>query len=326
MQDITDLGFWGVISRFGGPDVYWTEYFRVHRDSRLDPFILSSIKCNPTGRPAAAQILGDDIPSLVRAARELQHHPIAAVDLNLGCPASIVYRKGAGGGLLRRLDVVEAILGALREAVTIELTVKTRVGFDSPNNFDKLLDLFEKHSIDLVTVHGRTVAQGYSGEVNYDLIARAAARLSCPVLANGDICSAEQALTVLAQTGASGIMIGRGAVQNPWLFEQIRQQHRGQLARRPTGREVLSYVHALWEAKSVPGTPEKLQTQGMKKLLNFIAPGVFPASPFLAEIRRTTTRADFFHVCETYLDHDHPLDLLARISHGISAVHDIRAN
>jgi tRNA-dihydrouridine synthase B len=309
MQDITDLGFWSVISRLGGPDLYWTEYFRVHRDSRLDPFILESICRNPTGQPAAAQIMGEDIPSLVRAAKELQQHPVAAVDLNLGCPASIVCRKGAGGGLLRQLDKVEAILGALRNVVAIPLTVKTRLGFDSPDDFDRLLALFEKHSIDLVTVHGRTVTQGYSGAVRYDLIGRAAVRLSSPVLANGDVCSAGQALAVIAQTGASGVMIGRGAVRNPWLFEQIRQQHRGHPWRHPTGREVLAYIHALWDVKCLPDTPERLQAQGMKKLLNYIAPGVSPASPFLAEIRRTATKADFFRVCEIYLSHDRPLDL-----------------
>src|ERR1051325_11947836 len=101
MQDVTNRAFWALMAQYGGPDLYWTEYFRVHRDSRLEPWILESVVDNPTGRPAIAQLIGNDIPSLVRAAKELQEYPIAAVDLNLGCPAPVVYRKCAGGGLLR---------------------------------------------------------------------------------------------------------------------------------------------------------------------------------------------------------------------------------
>src|SRR6185436_18043358 len=103
MQDVTTLVFWRLTARYGGADVYFTEYFRVHPDSRLEKDILESITDNPTGRPVAGQMIGNDIPSLVRTARELQRHPVAAIDLNLGCPAPIVYRKCAGGGLLRDL-------------------------------------------------------------------------------------------------------------------------------------------------------------------------------------------------------------------------------
>jgi tRNA-dihydrouridine synthase len=98
MQDVTDLPFWRLMANYGGADLYFTEYFRVHATSNLDKNILYSITENPTGKPAIAQMIGNDIPSLVRTARELQQYPIAAVDLNLGCPAPVVYRKCAGGG------------------------------------------------------------------------------------------------------------------------------------------------------------------------------------------------------------------------------------
>src|SRR5207302_4836474 len=132
MQDVTDLPFLKLIAGYGGADVYFTEYFRVHATSRLEKHILQSITENPTGRPIIAQMIGNDIPSLVRTARELQEYPIVAVDLNLGCPAPVVYRKCAGGGLLREPQRVAAILGALRDAISIKFTVKTRIGFDSP--------------------------------------------------------------------------------------------------------------------------------------------------------------------------------------------------
>lgn len=309
MQDVTDLAFWRVMARYGGADVYWTEYFRVHADSRLEKWILESVTRNPTGRPVIAQMIGNDIPALVRTARELQQHAVAAIDLNLGCPAPVVYRKCAGGGLLREPAKIDAILGALRETITIPFTVKTRIGFDSPAVFDELLALFAKHSIDLLTVHGRTVAQMYRPGVRYDLIAQAARQLPCPVLANGNVHGPRQALELVAQTGVRGLMIGRGAIRNPWLFDQIRQQQRGEPVTLPTGRQILAYIHELWEAEVTPGVPEMAQVQRLKKFMNFIGEGVLPAEHFLYEIRRVTTRADFFGTCTRYLDHDDRMTL-----------------
>ena len=309
MQDVTDLAFWRVMARYGGPDVYWTEYFRVHGSSRLEGWILDSITQNPTGRPVIAQMIGNDVPSLVRTARELQQHPVAAIDLNLGCPAPVVYRKCAGGGLLREPAKIDAILGALREAVSIPFTVKTRIGFDSPAAFDGLLALFAKHSIDLLTVHGRTVAQMYRPGVRYDLIAQAARELPCPVLANGNVHGPDQAVDLLALTGVRGLMIGRGAIRNPWLFGQIRQRQRGEPATLPTGREVLAYIHELWEAEVTADVPETAQVQRLKKFMNFIGEGAAPAERFLYEIRRVTTRADFFDTCARYFDHDDQMTL-----------------
>jgi tRNA-dihydrouridine synthase B len=309
MQDVTDLPFWKLMTDYGGADVYYTEFFRVHAVSHLEKHILKSITENPTGRPVVAQMIGNDIPSLVRSARELQEYDIAAVDLNLGCPAPIVYRKCAGGGLLREPRRVDAILGALRDAVKIKFTVKTRLGFDSPEVFDELLPIFAKHSLDLLTVHGRTVKEMYHSEVHYDFIARAVAAMPCPVIANGNVHSADSAAEVLKMTGARGLMIGRGAIRNPWLFRQIRQQRRGEPLYLPRGREVLHYVHALYEAVCSPDVSESAQVMKMKKYLNFIGLGVEPTGQFLHQIRRVSTKADFFRVCHEFLDHDRPMPL-----------------
>ena len=307
MQDVTTLEFWRVMARYGGPDAYWTEYFRVHGDSRPEKWILRSITENPTSRPVVAQLIGNNIPALIRTARELQQHSIAAIELNLGCPAPVVYRKCAGGGLLRDLEKIDAILGALRDAVTVPFTVKTRIGFGSPDEFDDLLPLFAKHPIDLLTVHARTVVQMYRPGVRYDLIARAARELRCPVLANGNIHGPAQAQVLLAETGARGLMIGRGAIRNPWLFDQIRAQLRGEAIKLPSGRDVLGYVRQLWENDITPGVKESAQVQRMKKFMNFIGEGV--GEEFLHEIRRVMTTADFFRVCEEFLDHGQPLTL-----------------
>jgi tRNA-dihydrouridine synthase len=304
MQDVTDLAFLKLISAYGGADVYFTEYFRVHATSTLDKHILRSITENPTGRPVVAQMIGNDIPSLVRTARELQKYPIAAVDLNLGCPAPVVYRKCAGGGLLREPRRVDAILGALREAVEIKFTVKTRLGFESPEVFSELLMIFSKHSLDLLAVHGRTVKEMYGPDVHYEFIARAVAEMKCPVLANGNVDSARKAAEILEATGARGLMIGRGAIRNPWLFHQIRQHQRGETVFLPRGLDVLAYVRALFEAVCSPEVPENAQVQKMKKYMNYLGLGVEPTGAFLHQIRRVDTRADFFRVCEEFLAND----------------------
>jgi tRNA-dihydrouridine synthase len=340
MQDVTTLSFMRVVAHYGGPDAYWTEYFRVHGDSRLDKWILQSITENPTGRPVIAQMIGNDVPALVRTVKELQKYPVAAIELNLGCPAPVVYRKCAGGGLLREPERIDAILGALRHAVTIPFTVKTRIGFESPAEFDALLPLFAKHPIDLLTIHARTVKQMYRPGVRYDLIALAARELKCPVLANGNVHGAAQAKQLLAETGVRGLMIGRGAIRNPWLFDQIRAELRSEPIRLPTGRDVLAYVRELWDseitpagvaeagvpkfppdlttagnqlltgntsARRRPGLLESAQVQRMKKFMNFIGEGV--EGNFLHDIRRVATTTDFFRVCENSLDHDRPLTL-----------------
>jgi tRNA-dihydrouridine synthase B len=316
MQDVTDLPFLRLMAQYGGADLYYTEYFRVHPTSTLEKYILRSVTENPTGKPIIAQMIGNDVPSLVRSAKALLQHPVAAVDLNLGCPAPIVYRKCAGGGLLREPRRIDSILGALREAIAppCRFTVKTRLGFDSPAVFEELLPIFARHSIDLLTVHGRTVAEMYRSEVHYDYIRRAVESVPCPVLANGNVSSPEQAVEVLRLTGAAGLMIGRGAIRNPWLFQQIREVVTANGARPdyfiPTGADLLRYVRTLYDAVCDPDVKEASQVQKMKKYMNFIGAGLEESTQFLHEIRRCNTRAEFFEICERFLAHDRPLPLV----------------
>ena len=305
MQDITDLPFWTFLARYGGPDVFYTEYFRVHATSHLEKDILRSITENPTGRPVIAQMIGNDIPALTRTAAALQRYEIAGVDLNLGCPAPIVYRKCAGGGLLREPERVDTILAALRNSISgVKFTVKTRLGFDSTAQFDQLLAIFEKNRPDLLTVHGRTVQEMYGPVVHYDLIERASRALpTIPILANGNVDSPESALRVLRQTGPRGLMIGRGAIRNPWVFEQIRAAVRGLPIFRPRASDLLEYIGSLYEAVKPPHLRLDAHVQKMKKYMNFIAVGIDPEGRFLHDIRRVTTEPDFFRTCERYLNH-----------------------
>ncbi len=309
MQDVTDLAFMRLMGEYGGPDFYVTEYFRVTDTSILYPEILRSITENDTGKPVVAQMIGNDIPSLIRIAKELQQHPVIAIDLNLGCPAPVVYRKCAGGGLLREPKRIDAILGALRDAIEIPFTVKTRIGFDDPAVFDELLPIFAKHEIDLLTVHGRTVKEMYRSEVHYDFIARAVESLPCPVIANGNVYSPENAAGILRQTRAAGLMIGRGAIRNPWLFHQIRQHQAGETVFMPKGHDVLEYIRKLYEVATTPDVSENLQVQRIKKHMNFIGDGIDADGQFLHRIRRTNSKAAFFLICDEFLNHDRPVAL-----------------
>ena len=309
MQDVTDLPFWDLISRYGGPDMYFTEYFRIREGFKLERPILKSITHNPTGKPAIAQMIGNHVPSLVAAAGELQQYPVAAIDLNLGCPAPVVYKKCAGGGLLREPARIDTILGALRAAIDIPFTVKTRIGFDDPSVFDELLTLFNKHNIDLISVHGRTVHEGYRSGVHYDYIARAVKTLPCPVLANGNVYSAAKAQIVLEDTSAAGLMIGRGAIRNPWIFHQIRQAQNGKIPFIPKGHDVLNYLRDLYETVRPPSLRERSHVQKMKKYFNYIGIGIEPTGEFLHRIRRATDSSELFAICEEFLDHDQPMPL-----------------
>ena len=301
MQDVTDLAFMRVIALYGAPDYFFTEFFRVHAQSRPERHILRSIDENDTGRPVFAQMIGEDIPHLVRTAEALAQHAIAGIDLNLGCPAPKVYRKNVGGGLLRDPGRIEAILSALREAVPGLLTVKMRIGFEDDSNFDRILGIVNASRIDLLTVHGRTVREMYRGEVHYDRIAHAATRSLCPVLANGNLTSAPTAARIARDTGCRGLMIGRHAIRNPWIFRQCREEFAGLPRSRVSLSEVREYVERLYRATRDPAVPERAHVNKMKKYLNFVGQGVDPRGDFLRDMRRAESEAELFEVCDRHL-------------------------
>jgi nifR3 family TIM-barrel protein len=301
MQDVTDLPFMRVAAHYGAPDYFFTEFFRVHGQSRPEKHILRSITENKTGRPVFAQLIGEHVPDMVRTVKELLHYPIAGIDLNMGCPAPKIYKKNVGGGLLRDPAKVDELIGALRDAVPGLFTVKMRIGFETTDNYDPILALVNKHSVDLLSVHGRTVNEGYRSDVHYDFIGHAARTVRCPVLANGNIASAEKAAAVLKETGAAGVMIGRHAIRNPWIFRQIREKFAGQIATPVTLAEVREYIERLYRETQQPGVPEAAHVAKMKKYLNFVGQSVDAESSFLHDMRRAMTETDLFSVCDRHL-------------------------
>lgn len=307
MQDITDLPFMQVMAKRGGPDIFVTEYFRVHPASRLEPDILRSITENPTGRPVFAQMIGREIDHLVRTARALEQYPVAGIDLNLGCPAPIVCRKDAGGALLRQPAHLDEILAALRAAVRGRFTVKTRIGFTQPDEFAALVEIFARHRIDALSIHGRTVAERYQTPVHPEWVRHAVERLACPVIANGNVVDVATGLAYHRQTAAAGLMIGRGAIRNPWIFNQLREAFAGRQAPAVQRAELLDYIAELYDAVAAAARnfEERGHVNRMKKYLVFIAQGLDPQ--FEHEIRRVATAADFHAVCRAHLATSQPI-------------------
>ncbi|MGB1259089.1 MAG: tRNA dihydrouridine synthase [Akkermansiaceae bacterium] len=310
MQSVTDLPFMRVMQKFGGPDYYVTEYFRVHEDYTVEKHILRSITESHTGRPVYAQMIGQDIAALVRVARELLGYPVAGVDLNLGCPAPVVCRKDAGGGLLRKLDKMEAILSALREAIPGKFTVKTRVGYESRDEFDALLAVFARCNIDLLTIHGRTVKERYQTPVHTDCILRAVEQMSCPVVANGNVVDVETGRGFLKKSNAAGLMIGRGAIRNPWIFDQLRASFLGEDVKVVRRSDLLEYVTLLYQevASETRKYEEGKHVNRMKKYMIYIAQGL--DDEFEQQIRRATSGEEFHSICQHFLDGDAVVPIL----------------
>jgi tRNA-dihydrouridine synthase B len=301
MQDVTDLAFMRVVAHYGAPDYFFTEFFRVHAQSSVEKHILRSIDENSTGRPIFAQLIGEDLGHLARTTEALLRHNVAGIDLNLGCPAPKVYKKNVGGGLLREPEKVGEILALLRRIVPGLFTVKMRIGFAGTENFDRLLELINEHQVDLLSVHGRTVKEMYRSEVHYDYIAYAVSRVRCPVLANGNVTSAARAHAVVDETRAAGVMIGRHAIRNPWIFRQCREQFAGQTVTRTTLADVREYIERLYRETQTPGVREIYHVNKMKKYLNFVGQSVDPEGVFLHDMRRAQTEAELFSICDRHL-------------------------
>lgn len=303
MQDVTTLPFMRLLGHYGPPDLLFTEYFRVHGHSTLESHIVDSIQKHDTGRPVFAQLIGESLPDLKRtvAAIHAADLPVAGIDLNLGCPAPKVYKKNVGGGLLRDPAAVDRILGCLREAVEGRFTVKMRIGFEDDRNFEAILKLIEKHQVDLLSLHARTVKEAYRSAVHYEYIQRAAAALPIPVLANGNVTSLKKGLWVLQETGAAGLMIGRSCIRNPWIFRQFRQHFAGEAVTQPTLADVREYIDRLFEATTQADRAERFHINHLKKFLNFIGLGVDPEGRFLHEARRASTKLELDAICDRHL-------------------------
>ena len=194
-------------------------------------------------RPMGVQLFGSDPGVMAEAARIVCDLPEEVrpdfVDLNIGCPVHKVVTREAGAALLCNLPLLEGVVRAVVEASTLPVTAKTRCGWDnSHQNGVEVTKLFEGAGVSLVAMHARTRSQGFEGKANWDMIRDAQAAVSIPVVGNGDVTSASEAIRLLNETGAAGVMIGRAAFGNPWIFRETRAlMERGETRAPATPRE-----------------------------------------------------------------------------------------
>ena len=185
-------------------------------------------------RPVGLQLFGSEPALLAEAAQKAEALGADLVDLNLGCPTPRIVRNGEGGALLRQPQLCSAIFKAVAGAVACPVTVKLRKGWDDRLvNAVEIAGRAEDAGVEAVTVHGRTVAQGFSGKADWEIIRAVKLAVSIPVLGNGDIASADDAAAMLDYCGCDGVMIGRAALGNPWIFEQVRARLEGGPAVEP---------------------------------------------------------------------------------------------
>ncbi|MDH4317978.1 MAG: tRNA-dihydrouridine synthase family protein [Desulfobulbaceae bacterium] len=227
MQGLTNRALRDLFIRWVRPDVVFTEYVRVHAKSKL--IISKSDRREITGAvegvPLVVQLIGSDTPSLVEGAELVQDLGVNHLNINLGCPYGRMNSGTAGGALLANPSGLGVMLAELRRTIRGSFSVKVRAGFDDPSQIFSLLGIFEQSGVDFIILHPRTVAERYSGHADHDITARLVEATTLPVIANGDIFTAETGRKVMAHTRAAGLMLGRGAIGDPLLFARLRGEY-----------------------------------------------------------------------------------------------------
>jgi tRNA-dihydrouridine synthase B len=235
MAGVTDISFRRLLKRRGGVGLSVSEFISVEGLTRNNPKSKRQMRFYQDERPFAVQIFGAQ-PERMRMAAEMAEEVGADIlDVNCGCPAPKVVKHGGGSGLLKDHPRLEGILKEIKKAITIPMTVKIRAGFyDHSINAIETAKLAEACGAEHIALHGRTREQGYRGLANWDLVREIKKTVSVPVSGSGDITSIEQALARFRETGCDGVLIGRGAMANPWIFRQIEETIHGREPFQPT--------------------------------------------------------------------------------------------
>ena len=238
MEDVTDRAFRQLCKRHGA-DIVYTEFISAEALRRGAEKSIRKLNVDDHERPVAVQIFGSTVESMVEAAAIAETYEPDYLDINFGCPVKKVAGRGAGAALLKEPEKLSEIATAVVQAVSLPVTAKTRIGWDHDSiNIVEIVRRLEDAGIQAIAVHGRTRSDMYKGTADWGRIAEAKAACSIPLIANGDVWNADDAVSMFARTGADGIMIGRGSIGNPFIFAQatslVRQGVRLQM---PTYRE-----------------------------------------------------------------------------------------
>ncbi len=262
------------------------------------------LKMSDMERPIAQQIFGSDVDSFVKAAKlvEDKMHP-DIIDINMGCPVpKVAIKSQAGSALLKNPTKIKEIVSAVVKAVSVPVTVKIRSGWDANSvNAVEVAKIIEEAGASAITVHGRTRAQGYSGNADWNIIKQVKETVDIPVIGNGDVTSAEKAKEMLDFTGCDAVMIGRGVLGNPWLINEcVSYLESGIIPPRPSAREKIEMLKRHYQLL-VDSTSEKQAILEIRTHALWYIKGMPKSAYIKNEICKTKNSEDLFKILNDYL-------------------------
>lgn len=275
------------------PDAVWTEFVRVQGRSgkRLARFALEGIRSHHGATPLVVQLIGNRAEALEDAARQLEDVGCRHLNFNLGCPYGRMHSGATGGELLQYADQLPQLLARMRRVFSGSFSIKTRAGYADPGEIFRLLDIYQDSGVDFLVLHPRTVLQKYRGHADHRLSLRVARKSLVPLIVNGDIATAATALELLGDPHIAGLMLGRGALADPWLFSRIRGRCSAEVSDAQRRREVAAYLEALLPGYLERFCGERQALMKLKDLLNFIPDTSLQRD--LGRLKRTSSAVRF---------------------------------
>lgn len=269
MEGIGDRCFRQAIAiTIGGFDEAVQEFLRVPKNAHVKSLACAYDAKELSPIPLTAQLMGSDPNLMAEMAREIADRGALRIDINCGCPSNTVTGRGAGSSLLKTPDDLNKIATAVVKAVTIPVTLKMRSGYEDTSLFKENILAAEESGIRYLTLHPRTKVDGYGPPAKWELIAEAKSMLKIPIVGNGDILNVKDALRMLALTRCDGIMIGRGILINPFLFQEIRA-HFACTQYIPSSESLLKYLKSYLQNISLE-LPARTRINKLKQLFGFL--------------------------------------------------------